>query len=512
MHILVQHIHRIICIGILGLLMCNIPDVHAQTNTDSLQINYSMETVSGISSQSFQPHWQVHNRYGLLEDRQADAYILAGVSGNRTWNNFNFRFGMQLAGKPVDEESHIHQAYLSAEYGAFNFRAGRKRQTHGLQYDNLSTGSLAISNNARPIPRVSVGIDEFTSIPLTWDFLAVKGQYTHGWFEEDRPTASPWLHEKFVYFRGFPDHWPVVLYGGIVHYAVWGGENEELGNPPARFEDYMRLIFARSADPDYEGTENFPGWVVNAIGDHLGMIEFAIKIQHAGYELFTYRQIPFEDGSGLRFYSNKDFLHGFHLKRQNADGIINGILFENIKTYWQSGPGPTDQPDGGCEANPDVFVCTDDYPYNFGGQDQYYNHSVYQKGWSYNGHTLGSSLLMNKQRGRSYFGDAELGFREFVSNRIRGFHLGLEGKYDRFDFRVMTSRIRYMGNYQFITIMNEYVSDDYVFASEPVQYHTMLELTSATSIDGLQWTASLGLDFGDLGGNSGIMAGVQFRR
>ncbi len=483
------------------------------TSGSTSNINIIIESQVGFSTQSYQPHWQTFNRYGLINDRSVDGFVLAGFFAERdSIGSFWYDYALQFAGKTIDNESHIHQGFLRLGWGPFEVTGGRWRQTHGLQYDALSSGSLATSTNARPIPRITLAIPDYLTIPFTYDLLAFKGQYSHGWLESGRFVEDAMLHEKFFYARGGREGWPVILYGGIVHYAKWGGVSPVHGAAPSSFDDYLRVIFGRSASEDLTGT-SLEGWVINAIGDHLGMIEFGIEFNARDYYLFTYRQFPFEDGSGLRFYSNLDFLQGFHLNLPRENGIVNSILFEVLKTTWQSGPGPTDQPEGDCSLYPEVPECAPDYPFKFGGRDNYYNHSVYRDGWTYFGFNIGSSLLMNKIRGSYYFPDMDFSnHRMFISNRVRAYHIGFEGRFsDSVTYRALATRNSYRGTYSNIDTFGNIINPDNIFASAPVQYYTMLEVdTNLRSVDNFNIKTSLALDFGEFATTFGILTGLSY--
>ena len=396
-----------------------------------------------------------------------------------TWKP-DYRAGLELIAKPGSGETRIYEAFVQLRYGPFQVTGGRRSYTTGFAYDPLSTGSMGMSPNYAPFPRVTAGIPHYVPIPFTFRHLEIKGFYSHGWLDDDRFTSDPWLHEKAVFLRTRSD-WPVRLQGGFTHFAMWGGTHPELGPAPARFEDYLRVVFGRGADPSHESATDFQQWVDNAIGDHLGVIEFGLGWELFGMEWDAYRQIFFEDGSGMRFYHNRDGLNGLRIRPGsrlasgsgksvpdgsgsgigsksggnggaggNGTGGINGgagssvagnaygsgenrwirtILVEYLGTIWQSGPGPTDPPENPDDPyyDPDEPYFGPDYPYNFGGRDQYYNHYIYRNGWTYRDFSMGTPLLLQQARGRFYYPDGDFTWRRFVSNRVQAWHIGLEG-------------------------------------------------------------------------------------
>lgn len=486
-------------------------EASARQSEDGL-LEYRIESTFAASSRSYMPHWLYSNRFGLLEDRGVDGYLLVGIGlPERKLGAFRVSAGFDAVGKTILSEAHLNQYYLTVGYGPFEVSAGRMRQTHGLQYDPLSSGSLMISNNARPIPRITAGIPDYTDIPFTFGLLAIKGQFTHGWLENDRYTKSPWFHEKFVYARGGHESWPFRLYGGMAHYVMWSGVHPEFGQVPNRFQDFLRVIFGKEADEDFEGSQNFPEWVENAIGDHIGMIEYGLTLHLSDFEFSTYRQFPFEDGSGLRFYFNRDALHGITIRKPGSNGFITGFLYEYLNTTWQSGPGPSDPLEEGHPDFDDVMNAA--YPYKFGGRDNYYNHYIYRNGWTYFGHTLGNGLLMTHRRGQVYFPGADLGHWMFVSNRVQAHHLGMEGfAGENVRYKAFFTRSRHWGTYHnFVDFFNQYTDPDYPFASRPVQYHTMLELEGRfPRAKRFGWTGAITIDFGDFGTSAGFLGGIHY--
>ena len=482
-----------------------------------LHWNAAFSAASGTAGRM--PLWQVSHRGGRFMDRRTDGYIAAGlhlgwrIPSNTASSNppvernlfrlrrdytpwyawrLDYRAGLELIGKTVPGESRIYEAYMQLRFGPFEITGGRLPYVTGFPDSRLSSGSLGMSSNFAPFPRVTAGIPDFIPIPFTFGFLEIKGQYTHGWIDDDRFTSNPWLHEKNAFAQTRSD-WPLRFRGGFTHFAFWGGEHPEFGKVPSRFQDYLRVIFARSADPDFEGSENFQPWRDNAIGDHLGVIEFAIAWNLLGAEWEIYRQFLFEDGSGMRFYYNKDGLNG--LRIQPGSRWISTVLFEFLGTAWQSGPGPHDPPVDPDDPfyDPDEPYFDPDYPYNFGGRDDYYNHYIFQNGWSYRGHSMGSPLLLLDSRARFYYPDAQFGRRRFASNRVKAWHLGLEGNLGGLsasgsglvskagnilsDYRLMITRAKHQGLYTNIDIFNQTIDPDAPFAGSPLQYHMILEFS-----------------------------------
>ncbi len=528
------------------------------------RIFWQVEMAATGATMDRMPLWQVSNRGGRYLDRRSDGLISARVvtdwrhAQNRhdheslrsytrwyAWKP-DFRAGMDFIGKPESGQSRVYEAFIQLRYGPFEATGGRKRYTTGLAYDPLSTGSMGMSTNHAPFPRITAGIPHYIPIPFTFRMMEFKGQFSHAWLESDRFTSSPWLHEKFVFVQTRSD-WPVRLRGGITHFAMWSGVHPEFGQTPNSFEDYLRIIFVRSAAPGRETSQNFPQWVENAIGDHQGVIEFGAGWELWGMEWDAYRQFFFEDGSGMRFYNNRDGLGGLRIRPQKeragswAGGWINTILLEHLGTTWQSGPGPHDPPKNPDDPfyDPDEPYFDPDYPYNFGGRDHFYNHYIFRNGWSYRGRSMGTPLFVQQDRGKFYYPDGGLIWREFVSNRVQAWHLGVKGELSGLEdshfravsatgrmlsgYRLMITRARHQGVYENIDIFNQIIDSKAPFGDKPLQYHTLLELSGRlpwfhgqftadrdSLLNELRFTLAFSLDTGELANHSGVLIGIRW--
>jgi hypothetical protein len=219
--------------------------------------------------------------------------------------------------------------------------------------DDLSSGSLLISRNAEPMPKIGL----LSSYEINQN-LGFSFGISHALFIRNAIyTAAPMLHEKFIYLNYSKNQ---NEYGvGFVHNAVWGGATEDYGYFPNTFKDFLK-IFISADGPLLEGEPH-----ANALGNHLGIWDFYYKKKVDSREIKIYYQHFFEDTSGLRFANKSDGLWGLELYN-----YINNtkILFEYLNTTNQN-------------RNP---------PYV---QDYYYHHYQYPAGWSYKGYTIGNPFI-----------------------------------------------------------------------------------------------------------------------
>ena len=240
--------------------------------------------------------------------------------------------------------------------------------------ETLSSGSLLISNNAEPMPKISLLSSYRFKQSQNVDF---NFGISHGVFAKSTIyKTAPMLHEKFVYLNYSKNKNQFSI--GFVHEAMWGGSTEKYGDFPNSFEDFFKILI--SADgPFLEGETH-----ANALGNHLGIWDFYYKRKRNNKELKLYYQHFFEDTSGLRFWNRLDGLWGVEF----SDHIKNtNILFEYLNTENQDRDPP--------------YV-----------NENYYNHSQYISGWSYKGYTLGNPFINHLE-----------------VNPIEVIHIGIKGEF-----------------------------------------------------------------------------------
>ena len=243
---------------------------------------------------------------------------------------------------------------------------------------DLSLGSILISNNAKPFPKIGiVSSKKINRFNFRFGML-------HGKLKRNSIyTKAPSVHEKFLYMD-IPMENNQSFSIGLVHEALWAGATNELGNFPNSFKDFLKVFI--SAD-GHDPTK--PLSHANALGSHLGIWDFAYKynLQSEKQFMFYYQHI-FEDTSSLRFANKIDGLWGF----QFYDSINNyKILLEYLNTT-NSGIDP---------------------PYQ---ADTYYWNYQYQDGWKFDGKVIGNPYINPESGPRGVYGHEQLKVLHFASD------------------------------------------------------------------------------------------------
>tara|TARA_X000001036_G_scaffold401858_1_gene407246 strand:+ start:425 stop:1672 length:1248 start_codon:yes stop_codon:yes gene_type:complete len=331
------------------LLIILVSALHSQ---DIRQNEYSIFFTPNISNQ----WWTQYNNYG-----QVPSEIYFNYNNSYMHKNINFSLSfISSKDKIYFGESFVQSKVFNNTY----IKAGRYyKDFSSYLNDSLSTGSILISNNAEPIPKV--GIISSYKFKETQNFDFNFG-ISHAVLAKSKfYKTAPMIHEKFIYLNYSKDQNEFSM--GFVHEAMWGGSTEEYGDFPDSFKDFFKILI--SADgPLLPGEAH-----ANALGNHLGIWDFYYKRTISEKELKLYYQHFFEDTSGLRFDNGSDGLWGMELSNviKNTD-----ILIEYLNTMNQ-------------DSNP---------PYV---NENYYNHYQYKEGWSYKGYSIGNPFIDYKQNNPS---------------------------------------------------------------------------------------------------------------
>jgi hypothetical protein len=462
-------------------------------------LNFSVETLYTASNRNYLPHWISANRFGIINSNNADGLIrLKLLNQGYSIKKFKFFYGIDVIGK-LNNRSYLHQGFLKFQYSFLTATVGKIEEVQGAVFEPLSTGSMGISNNARPIPKVELAVKEYTDLPFSSSILQFKGSLSHRWFEEDRYVQSPFLHEKSFYLKT-----KKVPFGnfhlGFVHYGVWGGTMPSGKKLPQRTKDYFLVFLAQGADEDYDKSNG--GDIINAIGDHSGFYDFGYETKIREAKMEFYHQTFFEDGSGMKIWKNPDRLLGIRFGFKESS-IVNNILYEFLTTIHQSGPGLPDN------------IGTDNYGYDYMGRDDYYNNFLYRTGWTYNGRVIGNSLFTTNQQGINFFGAINNHGVAIINNRIKAHHFGISGQpSENISYKFLATFSKNYGTHAGLYNGRhnwDYQGTDYIFNPPLRQFNFLLETrTKIPLIENLEASAAVAADVGEMSNNIGFILGLKF--
>ncbi len=496
-------------------LLCCVANLQAQ-ESDSLRLSAKVESLAGFSIGGAMPHWLTFNRFGFIDGGdQFDGYVRGEIKYDFIRTK-DWYLEAEIDGLVKTDRAFFHELYLNLGWKMFDLQIGKNEVNNVAFPDELSTGNLFLSQNAPTIPRVTIGIIQYTNFPWTKGYLQIRGALSQARLEEDREVAKPWYMEKYIYAR--TRKLPVNVHAGFAHNAIFGGtlNGEELS------AKYWEVFFGRQSS-----TSNFNGDMSNAAGAHFGIMDYGLDIETKDLGIAMYYQQPWSDGSGLKDFSgkNKDYLLGIHIKLRNQKWIQE-ILYENLNTLNQSGEGLPDPYINGRgyfnselrALDYDQFVLDEfgivtegltfqgmlniiereaNNGLEHGGRDSYYTNRAYPNGNTHKGYIIGNALFLTSDRVFDLKGIDILDESFVVNNRVQAQHIAIKGNIVPLDIDY-TMKVTFSENYGTYSglyggFLYSWTRDpNYFFADGVRTHYLMLDLNK--SFKETPWT--LGATFG----------------
>ena len=387
-------------------------------NPDTCQDHlYGVGEISSVfSSGNTSPYFIRANQYGNISAEPMSGNISLGIikPATRPCRWFDYDFGLVLTGRvqgnpqlhTVSGTGYFREFYAHVRLYIIDITAGIHPVHYGVGNEQLSSGSWIVSSNAHPIPRITVGIDNWTAFPGLFGYAEIKGGVSVGILSDHNPyvTHTKWHH----LFAGLQlgGKLPINVSYELHHAAQWGGYSAKYGDLSNNLSALFNVMLGRSGG----STANEQ---MNAQGNHIISQILKLTAKGESWRVETYWQNMNEDG-GFRFIGtgqNKaDFLLGIHMA-QTRWRFISGLTYEYIRTTNQSG------------------VYHDKDGLAFGGNDNYYNNKIYAQGWTYFGNIIGSPLLTPD------------------NNRVCAHFVGIKGDIFGFQYRALYNHAENYGTY-----------------------------------------------------------------
>ncbi len=389
-------------------------------------LNYEVGASVHLSSASSLPFWLVSNQNGRVpnENSALTDWSLFKNFDRKDSDLLDYELGLSTRAAVYDQtDLMISQAYARFSWKKILLSVGSRYEDQ--QFDNLSAtnGNLFLSNNARPIPRLSMGLQDYWDLPFFKGWLAVKGMFSEGIMLDDRYVDKTRVHYKNVYAKIGGDR-QLNLIVGFQHYAQWGGSslNPKVGQLPSDLGNYLRMIVGKGTSENVVYGE----WE-NAYGNHFGGWDIHLQYKTEKVEWELYRQTMFEDHSGI-YITRPDGVTGLYAKFLGDKNWIQSIMYENYYTKYQSGDTP------GGQTNPEGGLYT--------GRDDYFNNYIYRSGWTHHGRTVGLPFFTSQPKNEE---GLTLGV---LNNRIVAHHMGVKGfLFNKIPYRALLTYSQNWGRY-----------------------------------------------------------------
>ena len=478
-------------------------------------LSYRAELQATVSGGDHNPLWLNANRYGLSSLENTNGYLRGAIErplsldDGRKWG---IGYGVDVAvAKGFTSTLVVQQAYVEARWLKGLLTVGAKEQPMELKNQELSSGAQTFGINARPIPQVRLSLPDYWTIPYTKNWLSLKGHIAYGKTTDDRwqkdftnqhhkYSEGALYHSKAGYLKiGNPEEvlFSVELggelatqFGGTVYRFYSDGSPDDVVHQEGGLKSMLRALIPGGKDAV---DDDYTGGAGNTLGSWLARFNF--DCDEWGFSV--YADHFFEDHSAMLFmdydgygqgsewnvkkdrryflYALKDIQLGVEIRFVDAPWL-DRILFEYLYSKYQSGPIYHDHDE----------VLSD----HLGGQDNFYNHSLYT-GWQHWGQVMGNPLFLSP----IYNNDQSIAVK---NNRSKAFHLGFSGDpFPRFHYRFLGTYLKGYGTYD-----TPY--------PDPRQTVSMLaeatySFANTSRLKGWSLRGALGIDIGELmGDNYGV--------
>jgi hypothetical protein len=390
---------------------------------------YNAAVRAGLSTPQV-PTWLHANQFGAIPTQGPYLNGQWGLHKKYHTDSLARSWGWQAEARLVTNtgattEAFLTDAFIAAKWKGIELSLGQRSLIEGLVDTVLTSGSISWSGNARPLPGLRLSTLDFLHFPFSKKFLAFKFTYSDAaaggaatQFGSGEYVPQTYLHQKSLYLRlGKPTH-KLHLYGGFNHQAHWGGDERIFSNGLDQKQAYTYVVVGKP-------------WSNSRVGNHFGTIDLAMEWKTRKATFYIYRQNIYEDGSLAQLLNVSDGLNGLRISfpsgSEPASGLIlQSLLIEYLYTKSQGGT---------------VF----DFDAGIFGRDNYFNHYVYTRGWSYRGRGWGTPLLPAQTLTRT---DLPRSDRDFTNNnRVSAVHLAAQGTFRRSYFQARSTFSRNYGTY-----------------------------------------------------------------
>ena len=402
-----------------------LPMAHEDTGRDTLLYTASLSGVASYGTTA--PFWLQTNRNGDIAASPFSGNLTAGIIKPATCPNrwYDYDFAVTLTGRLQSRTDAVipamntlgtgytNLAYAHARLYIIDVTLGIRPEQYGVPDPLLSGGGLLYSYNAHPMPRVQIGVEQWTAVPGLYGYAEFRGGLSRQWQADNVYIRKCLVHHKWIGGR-VGGRLPVNLSYEFHHVAQWGGYSPKYGDLGNDFHAFVNAFLVRSGGVMANDQ-------INAQGNHIGSQILTLDVKGDGWKVSAYWNNIFEDGPIrlIGFGMNaRDGLWGVHVT-QTRWQYISGFTYEFLTTLDQSGP----------------FHDKDGLVY--GGADSYYHNGIYLNGWNYYYRTLGTPFITSP----IYNTDGTL---YTLNSMVRSHLAGVRGDIFGYKYRVLCS---YTKNY-----------------------------------------------------------------
>ncbi len=477
-------------------VMITVPTTLILAQFDSANVRLGLFLTS--ASKQYQPFWNTMKRFGTISDYQTDITSFVRASNQHVlsrvesldedlmvaYRDLSLEYGVSVYNNSQFDHTFIQEGYVRFSYGSMALTAGRYEEILNDDNENISSGSLGVSGNSIPIPKVSFAVSDYSNLNFTGGWVSAKGSIGHGWFGKNRYMKDGYYHEKSLYLRvGQGD---LKFYGGFQHYAEWGGRRTGLAIVDQSLNGFMSVLLVRKNKDEVRDSAEADGRI-SKVADHRGLIELGTYYNNEFFEYQGYIQMATEDRK-LIGGKNKGILFGFAIKPKDEESILKNALVEVIYSRKK-----------------EPFI-------SYEKSSSLYNNGDFKTGWEYEGKVIGNPLFLNRKAAHNYYPEINAynwdtlsndipPNSNIISNELFAFHAGAGYDLGTLKGKVLLTYVQYFGDLKFNS----------PFAPSKTQIYTLNEFSYEVPAYNLNLKVGLGIDFGELSGNVGGLFGLEWK-
>lgn len=370
--------------------------------------DFRLSQTSAVSSGKDLPFWMVSNQNGTYALHNS-SYLLFQAGLRRdldrdTLKKWGYTYGVHMVyGIAGTSDFQPNEYWVGFRFHQLILKAGA--QSDPIIYGGLSStnGNMYRSRDARPVPGLSLSTNGYIPFLFAKKWFSWRFLYEEGLLNDKQFVSNAHLHHKNLHFRALLTP-SLSLSIGLEHYVFWGGVSPIDGQLP-EWNQYLRYItgFAGGAGASLNDQ-------MNASGNQLGSYNLELKKNWTNTIATFYWNHPYDDRSGMELDNLRDGLWGIHIAKSKKNSFITDVVYEYLNTRNQSGriyPHLAPTPD-----NPSRITGR--------GGDNYFNHGIYQSGYTHYQHMMGSPLFIPT------IGSDDVS-KGFDRSRLWMHHLGISG-------------------------------------------------------------------------------------
>ena len=147
----------------------------------------------------------------------------------------------------------------------------------------------------------------------------------------------------------------------------------------------------------------------------------------------------------------------------------------------------------------------------YSGRDSYFNNGIYPLGHFYDNHFFGYPLMHSKQQIELFKDEGIQVYENIGNNRIKSHHFAAEGWItNQLKYKAKATLTKNFGTYSGFYTHDFVERNDYYFRDGKNQNYFLFELEYSKDKSPLNYSASFGIDTGELYDSFGIMLGASY--